>query len=271
MTTVSDTLPAAFRLDGRVAVVTGGGSGMGRAIAHTLAAAGAAVTVGDIDDASGADTCTSIVREGGRAQFVHADVCSRRELDQLTQAAVDTFGALHYICNLGGAPTPSVELLDVTDEQFDRAMQGHLKSVLYGCQAAVPHLLRSGGGAIVNMSSTAIDAPAPTSGLYHLAKSGVAGLTRVLANELGPQGVRVNAIAPGVTLTNFSTRHFSDANGVIDEARRAQWIEQMGNLAPLRTVGSAQDQAWLVLYLLSDAARFVTGQVVRANGGWTMG
>jgi 3-oxoacyl-[acyl-carrier protein] reductase len=83
--------------------------------------------------------------------------------------------------------------------------------------------------------------------------------------------VRVNAIAPGVTLTNFSTRHFSDANGVIDEARRSQWIEQMGNLAPLRTVGSAQDQAWLVLYLLSDAARFVTGQVVRANGGWTMG
>ena len=99
----------------------------------------------------------------------------------------------------------------------------------------------------------------------------MAALTRVLANELGPRGVRVNAIAPGVTLTNFSTRHFSDANGVVDEQRRTQWIDQMSGLAPLRTVGEAQDQAWLVLYLLSDAARFVTGQVVRANGGWTMG
>jgi 3-oxoacyl-[acyl-carrier protein] reductase len=229
------------------------------------------VTVGDINDSSGTETCASITAQGGRAHFVHADVCGRDDLERLTQAAVDEFGGLHFMCNLGGAPTPSIEMLDVTDDQFDRAMQGHLKSVLYGCQAAVPHLLRAGGGAIVNMASTAIDAPAPTSGLYHLAKSGAAALTRVLANELGPRGVRVNAIAPGVTITNFSTRHFSDANGVIDEARRAQWIEQMGNLAPLRTVGSAQDQAWLVLYLLSDAARFVTGQVVRANGGWTMG
>lgn len=244
---------------------------MGRAIAHTLAAAGAAVVVGDIDDAAGASTCESIATAGGRAHFVHTDVRRRPDLERLTKAGVDTFGRLHYICNLGGAPTPSVEMVDVTDEQFDSALEGHVKSVLYGCQAAVPHLTRSGGGAIVNMSSTAIDAPAPTSGLYHLAKCGVAALTRVLANELGPRGIRVNAIAPGVTLTNFSTRHFSDANGVVDEQRRTQWIDQMSGLAPLRTVGEAQDQAWLVLYLLSDAARFVTGQVVRANGGWTMG
>jgi 3-oxoacyl-[acyl-carrier protein] reductase len=269
--TMSDALPAGFRLDGRVAVVTGGGSGMGRAISLTLAAAGAAVVVGDINEVSGGETCASISDRGGRARFVRADVGERPDLEQLTQAAVDSFGALHYMCNLGGAPTPSVELLDVTDEQLDAALRGHLKSVLYGCQAAVPHLLRAGGGAIVNMASTAVDVPAPTSGLYHLGKSGAAALTRVLANELGPRGVRVNAIAPGVTLTNFSTRHFADAEGVIDEQRRAQWIEQMGNLAPLQMVGSAQDQAWLVLYLLSDAARFVTGQVIRANGGWTMG
>jgi 3-oxoacyl-[acyl-carrier protein] reductase len=271
MASSGESVPPAFRMDGRVAVVTGGGSGMGRAIAHTLAAAGAAVTIGDINDAAGAATRDSIVAEGGRAQSLYADVCRKSDLEALTQAAVDTFGGLHFMCNLGGAPTPSVEMLDVTDEQFDRAFDGHLRSVLYGCQAAVPHILRSGGGAIVNMSSTAIDAPVPSTGLYHLAKSGSAALTRVLANELGPRGVRVNAIAPGVTLTNFSTRHFSDSNGVVDEQRRAQWIETMSGFSPMHMVGDAQDQAWLVLYLLSDAARFVTGQVVRANGGWTMG
>jgi 3-oxoacyl-[acyl-carrier protein] reductase len=260
-----------FRFDGRVAVVTGGGSGMGRAIARTLGAAGAAVVVGDINDAWGEQTCRQITDAGGTASFCHTDVFRRADIEQLTQHAVDAFGALHYMCNLGGPPPPAVELLEVTDEQFDTVLGGHLRSVLYGCQHAAPRIIASGGGAIVNMSSTAVDVPAPTSGLYNLAKTGVVSLTRVFANELGPRGVRVNAIAPGVTLTNFSTRHFSDAAGNIDEERRSKWIADHAATAPLRMVGDPQDQAWLVFYLLSDASRFVTGQVVRANGGWTMG
>ena len=260
---------AAFRLDGRTAVVTGGGSGMGRAISLTLAAAGANVVIGDIDERAGTETVEMIRGNDGHAAFVRADVCEPNELRQLTRAAVDNFGGLQMMCNLGGGPTETLELLDVTVAQLDRAIDGHVKSVLYGCQACVPHMLRSGGGAIINMASTAVDLPAPTSGLYHLVKTGVVALTRVLAAELGPLAIRVNAIGPGVTLTNFSRRHFSDADGVIDEGRRAGWIRQMSELAPLRTVGSAQDQAWLALYLLSDASRFVTGQLIRANGGWS--
>ena len=262
---------AAFRLDGRTAVVTGGGSGMGRAISLTLAVAGANVVIGDINEDSGTETVEMIQSFDGRASFVRADVCDPKDLKRLTQTAVDDFGGLHMMCNLGGAPTPSVELCDVTPEQLDRAVDGHVKSVLYGCQACVPHMLKSGGGAILNMASTAVDMPAATSGLYHLVKTGVVALTRVLAAELGPRAIRVNAIGPGVTLTNFSRRHFSDAGGQIDENRRTEWIQQMSELVPLRTVGSAQDQAWLALYLLSDASRFVTGQLIRANGGWSSG
>ncbi len=259
----------AFRLDGRTAVVTGGGSGMGRAISLTLAVAGANVVIGDINEDAGAETVEMIHGCDGRAAFVRADVCAPNDLQRLTQAAVDNFGALQMMCNLGGGPTDTIELLDVTAQQLDRAIDGHVKSVLYGCQACVPHMQRSGGGAILNMASTAVDMPAATSGLYHVVKTGVVALTRVLAAELGPSAIRVNAIGPGVTLTNFSRRHFSDADGVIDETRREGWIQQMSDLVPLRTVGSAQDQAWLALYLLSDTSRFVTGQLIRANGGWS--
>src|SRR5207249_9874547 len=123
----------------------------------------------------------------------------------------------------------------------DGEMARTLKAVLFGCQAAAPHMTR--GGAIVNISSTAIDKPAPNCGLYHLGKLAVAGLTRTLAMELGPDGVRVNAIAPGTTITNFTSRYFSNEDGTINEAKRSEWISSMEALVPLRMVGSADDQA----------------------------
>jgi NAD(P)-dependent dehydrogenase (short-subunit alcohol dehydrogenase family) len=177
-------------------------------------------------------------------------------------------GRLDILCNLGGPPAPFVELTDVTDEQLDSVLSTHLKSVIYGCRAAVP--LMAPGSAIVNMASTAADKPSASNGLYALAKSGVIVLTRVLALELGGRGIRVNAIAPGATLTNFSRRYFTNDDGTVDEARREEWLERMAALSPLGISGTPEDQAWLVLYLVSPASRFVTGQVIRANGGWSM-
>jgi 3-oxoacyl-[acyl-carrier protein] reductase len=261
---------AAFRLDGRSAVVTGGGSGIGRAVAETLAAAGASVTIGDINIDTGAETADHITGNGGQAVFHHTDVTDRDAVEGLVGAAVSAFGRLDIQCNIAGIPSVRADLLDITGGQVDDEMDRTFKAVLYGCQAAAPRMIAAGGGAIVNISSTAIDKPAATFGLYHLGKLAVAGLTRTLALELGPNGVRVNAIAPGTTITNFTTRHFSDDAGSIDDAKRTEWIDAMAELVPLRMVGSAEDQAMLTLYLASDAARFVTGQVVRANGGWSM-
>jgi len=262
--------PAPFDLSGRVAAVTGAGSGMGRAIAQTLAAAGASVVVGDIVDATGAETVDLVTAAGGRAVFQPVDVASRPSLEGLMARAVDEFGALHIACNLGGPPIPLVEMADVTDEQWDTALATHLRGVVYGCQAAVPQLAAAGGGAIVNMSSSTIDLPTAGNGLYTLVKTGVAHLTKVMALELGPRGIRVNAIAPGVTITGFSSRWFRGEDGAIDEARRAAWITDWESRSPLGRVAYPEDQAWLVLYLVSDASRTVTGQVVRANAGWTL-
>jgi 3-oxoacyl-[acyl-carrier protein] reductase len=260
----------AFSLEDRVAVVTGGGSGIGRAIALTLSGAGAAVAVGDINDGWGEATCDLVREAGGRAVFEHADVARAGDYRSLVERAASDFGGVDILCNLGGPPAPFVDLCDLTEDQLDTVLSTHLKSIVWGCQAAVPHMSAERGGAIVNMASTAADKPSAGNGLYNLAKSGVISLTRVLALELGPRNIRVNAIAPGATLTNFSRRYFTDEDGQIDERRRDQWLQQMAGLSPLGITGTPEDQAWLVLYLVSQASRFVTGQVVRANGGWSM-
>jgi 3-oxoacyl-[acyl-carrier protein] reductase len=262
---------SAFRVDGRVAVVTGGASGIGRATANALARAGAAVVVGDIDEAGGRDAVAEIVGDGGTAAFLRTDVTKRADVQALADIAVDTFGALDIQCNIAGRPSLVRDMVDAGEQDLDAELQGTLKAVWYGCQAAAPHMIASGRGAIVNISSTAADIPAAGYGLYHLGKLAVAGLTRTLALELGRHGVRVNAIAPGATLTNFSARYFTADDGSVDEARKAAWLDTMAERSPLRMVGAPEDQALLVLYLVSDAARFVTGQLVRANGGWSMG
>lgn len=261
---------SAFRLDGRVAAVTGAGSGIGRAVATTLAAAGAAVAVADINDERGKATADEIQAGGSRAVFRHTDVTRKEDLDALVGAAVRAFGGLDILCNIAGVPAPARPMCEVTAGDLDREFGITLRAALYGCQAAAPVMKAAGHGAIVNMSSTAQDQPSPGYGLYYLGKQAVSAVTRMLALELGPAGIRVNAIAPGVTLTNFSTRHFAGLDGVVDEERKHRWLADGAFRSPIGLVGAPEDQALLVLYLVSDASRFVTGQLVRANGGWTM-
>ena len=259
-----------FGLDGRVAVVTGAATGIGASVAHVLAQAGAAVVAGDLDGAGAEATAAAIRAEGGRAVARAVDVARRAEVDDLVAEAEAAFGGLDVLCNVAGVPHDGVlEALD--DEAFDRVVSINVKGTLYACQAAIPHMAARGGGSIVNVSSGAIDLPVPGFGLYAMTKAAIAQLTHTLAQEVGDRGIRVNALAPGATITNFTKRRLKNPDGSIDPENYDRFVASMESMSPIGRVGDPMDQAWLVLYLASDASRFCTGQIWRANGGATTG
>jgi 3-oxoacyl-[acyl-carrier protein] reductase len=258
-----------FSLDERAAVVTGAASGIGRATAEVLAAAGAAVVLGDVD-ADGAEHAAGEIRKaGGRALAQRVDVARKADVDALVARAQGAFGRLDVMCNVAGIAADG-PLGALTEKDFDRVVAINLKGTLFGCQAAVAAMTPRGGGSIVNVASAAIDLPVPNYGLYALTKAAVVQLTQTLATEVGAAGIRVNVLAPGATLTNFTARHLKNPDGTLDPARYDAFVAAMKSRSPLGLVGDPLDQAWLVLYLASDASRYCTGQVWRANGGQTM-
>jgi len=255
-----------FRLRGRAAIVTGAASGIGAAIAEVLAAAGARVALADVDR-EGAETVAQGIRAaGGEARAFPCDVSKRSAVDALVAAAHAAFGRLDVLCNVAGVPSDG-PLANVPEAEVDRVLGINLKSTLFACQAALRFMGPQRSGSIVNVASAVIDSPAAGYGLYAISKAGVASLTQTLALEAGPLGVRVNALAPGATLTAFTRRHLRGPDGAIDAARLDGFVNAMRARSPLGRVGEAIDQAWLALYLASDASRFCTGQIWRANGG----
>ena len=258
-----------FRLDGRTAVVTGGASGIGRAAAEVLAAAGARVVVGDLDAAGAEGVAAGIRADGGAALAQAVNVASREQIDALVGRAVSEWGRLDVMCNVAGVPSDGA-LGELNEAEFDRVVGINLKGTLFGCQAALRAMRPRGAGSIVNVASGAIDKAVPGYGLYALTKAAVTQLTQTLATEAGPAGVRVNVLAPGVTITKFTERHSRRPDGSLDSARYDAFLGAMKAMSPLGLVGDALDQAWLVLYLASDASRYCTGQIWRANGGQTI-
>jgi 3-oxoacyl-[acyl-carrier protein] reductase len=259
-----------FGLTGKVAVVTGAASGIGESVAGVLAQAGAQVVLGDID-AEGAEAAAKEIREqGGSAVAQGCDISQRAEIDSLVGRATSEFGGLDVLCNVAGVPHDG-QLEDLSDADFDRVVAINIKGTLYGCQAAIPAMAARGGGSIINVSSGAIDLPVSGFGLYAMTKAGVAQLTHSLAQEVGDRGIRVNVLAPGATITNFTKRRLKNADGSINQESYDQFVGSMESMSPIGRVGESEDQAWLVLYLASDASRFCTGQVWRANGGATTG
>jgi len=258
-----------FNLSGRTAVVTGAGSGIGRATAEVLSGAGANVMCGDVDEKGLAQTLSILTEAGGKAVVQPVDVSRREEVDALVDRAVSEFGSIEVMCNVAGIASDGL-LLDATDADIDKVFSVNLKGVLYGCQAAVRAMKEQGRGSIINVSSTAIDTPAPKYGLYSMTKAGVAQMTKTLATEVGRFGIRVNTIAPGMTVSGFTMRHIYEPDGTINQERYDAFVERMRKLSPLGIVGEPIDQAYLILYLASDAARFCTGVIWRANGGQSM-
>ena len=258
-----------FDLSGRVAVLTGVGSGIGKATATLLSAAGATIVGGDIDEVKAEETADEIKADGGNATVRRTDVTKRADVDALVDLAASEHGRVDIMGNIAGVPHNKL-VADCSDEEFERILAINLKSVFYGCQAAIRHMIPQGSGNIVNIASGAIDTPAPTLACYGMTKAAVTMLTKTLATEVGRHGIRVNAIAPGMILTNFSRHNFVDEKGEVIPEKLEQYHKNAGRMSPLGRAGDPQDVAKSFLYLVSDAAAFITGQIERPNGGVSM-
>jgi 3-oxoacyl-[acyl-carrier protein] reductase len=266
----ASTLIESFRVDGKVAVVTGAGSGIAKASALALAGAGAKVVCVDIHEDTAGATADEIRAAGGSAQGAALDVSKRLDVDALAQRVATEHGGIHVWCNIAGIMLGG-PFLDEPEEDLDRIMAVNLKGVFFGCQAAGRIMVdQPEGGSIINCSSAAVDTPSPNIVSYAICKAGVVQMTKTLAVEIGKKHVRVNSVAPGFVVTGMTTGYFQLPDGSPDETMQDAVVSAMRKGAPLRSVGEPEDIAAAVLYLASDASRFMTGQVIRPNGGVAM-
>ncbi len=261
----------AFSLAGRIAVVTGAASGIGRATALVLANAGAHVAGGDLDETGLEETAAQVREASPRAQTLWraGDISVRADVEALVECAMSEWGRLDAMVNVAGIlhRSPVEETLE---SDLDRVLAVNLKGVFFGCQAAVAAMRRTGSGSIVNIASSAAFEPNPTLAAYAISKAGVVALTRVLAAEVAGLGIRVNAVAPGMVDTPMAQAGARREDGSVDPDRRAAMLQQVRRRVPLGIEGQPRDIALGVLYLCSPAARYMTGQVLHLNGGVPM-
>ena len=254
------------RFEGQVAIITGGAMGIGGATAQKLASEGASVFIADIDDAAAAANVNTIQQSGGTAVASHVDVSQSADIARMVNEAVDQFGRLDILVQnafgvMAGESQIHGSALTVEEDSWDYGIDILLKALYLGPKNAIPHMRASGGGNIVNLASVHSFLQEPGMLVYEAAKAGVVGMTRQMATEFGPDGIRVNAIAPG---------------HIVGEGLAKMWEanpsghEFFANQYPVRRTGVPDDIANGIAFLCSEEASFITGHTLAIDGGLTV-
>lgn len=244
-------------LDKKVALITGAGSGIGRAIACLYALEGAKVVVSDIDEKGGNETVQLILKDGGDAFFIRADTSKATDHQKLVEASIQKYGALHIAVNNAGIGGPLAPVGEYPILGWDQVIAVNLTGVFLGMHVQIPAIIKHGGGNVINISSILGKVATATSPAYTAAKHGVIGLTESAAIAYATQNVRVNSIGPGYILTPLLTNTLDPAT-----------LGAIANLHPMARLGKASEVAELALFLASDKASFITGSYFNVDGGY---
>jgi NAD(P)-dependent dehydrogenase (short-subunit alcohol dehydrogenase family) len=250
-----------MRLDGKVALITGGASGMGKVASELFASEGAAVVLTDLSDEAGEAAASGILSSGGRAAYVHADVSNESDAKAMVDAALERFGRLDILYNNAGVMLPDDGSVDTTDEAiWDLTLSVNVKGVAFGCKYGIPAMRRTGGGSIINVASFVAWLGAATSQTaYTASKGAVLAMTREIAVEYARKGIRCNALCPGPIETPLLMQLLSD------EAKRQRRFVHI----PMGRLGHAEELAKAALFLASDDASYMTGSALIVDGGIT--
>ena len=256
----------ADKMGGKIALVTGGGSGIGKATSIAFAGEGAKVVVADINAGGGEETVRFIEDAGGDAVFVRADVSKAAEVEAMVNQAVATYGRLDYAYNNAGVlQSPGISIHEAPEETWNNTIATNLTGVWLCMKYEVPQMIKQGGGAIVNTSSVWGLVGAAGFSAYVASKHGVAGLTKTAALEYAESNIRVNCVNPGST----DTQMVQDAIGALSGGDPEAMADMIAQLHPIGRMGRPEEIAQAVVWLCSDAASFVTGHALSVDGGWT--
>ena len=246
------------RFDGKVAIVTGGGSGIGEFCSKILAEGGAKVVVADLSENNGQRVTSEIEQKAGTATFVRVDTSNAEQVEAMVNTAVTTYGRLDIIINNAGIGGESNPTGDYSLESWHKVIDVNLNGVFYGMRYAIPKMLENGGGVVLNMASILGSVGFAGSSAYVAAKHAVVGLTKAAAIEYSARGIRVNSVGPGFISTPLLSQN-------LDEAAMAGLVQ----LHPIGRLGNSEEVANLVAFLCSDAASFMTGGYYVVDGAYT--
>ncbi|MDP2254900.1 MAG: glucose 1-dehydrogenase [Polaromonas sp.] len=252
------------RLKGKVAIVTGGALGIGRACAIRMAEEGAAIAVFDILDSQGEALAAELARRGFPSRYWHVDVSSEANVQSATDAAAAHFGRLDVLVNNAGIAGANKPTHEITEAEWDKVQAINVKGVFFGVKHAIPHLKRAGAGSIINLSSIYGVVGAPDVPPYHASKGAVRLMSKTDALIYAPDRIRVNSVHPGFIWTPMVQGFLQTQGSEADAGRKA-----LGELHPLGHVGEPDDIAMGVVYLASDESKFVTGTELVIDGGYT--